>query len=351
MSNWPLYFASGVGFNGFLPSAFVDSVDEFLTKVPNWMDGSDHTASGQVKLRGAGLRVYDNFQADDATITITSGKSLAAVSGSTFVVGGTFTVGTSAVMVVNTQGTFTQANSNTPAIVATGNGTAEGATITGGPTGRGATLQAGGGNTVGARCIGAGIGVGVSGTGGAAGAGGEFVAGGGNTAGVLCLGTGSGAGASLTGGTTGVGVIATPGTASTAPVPQCAGQFAGFIEITAVDPAAVVVPPAGKHVIYGLSVCKAYCSVDVVTGGPIVKNDEHNIFSVTEIALGNYQVTFLQVMASADYTVTLSTNFAGRGASWNSKTASGFRFTVYDTAPVAATGAATTVDFQVFGRR
>jgi len=341
MANWIL--KGPYAFKEKLPSADVNDMDTYLTKVPNWVDGSDHTASTQVILRGAGLYVIGAFKADSAEVIIPSGKSFTSASGSTFTVNtlGTFSKGVS----------ITHSTANSVALVATGNGTAEGATITGGATGRGASIQAGGGNSIGAYCTGAGTGPGVSALGGAGGKGGEFVAGGSNAVGVTATGAGSGAGATVTGGTTGVGIVATPGTASVAAIPQCAGQFAGFVEITADDPSAGVTPPASRHVIYGLSVCKAYCSVQVGTGGPYTKLDEHNIQSVTDLGVGNYQVLFLQPMPTTAYVVVLSTNFAGRGVISHTKTQNGFGITVYDTTTGLASSTVVTVDLLVFGRR
>jgi hypothetical protein len=173
-----------------------------------------------------------------------------------------------------------------------------------------------------------------------------------NAAAVTATGNGSGAGAALTGGPTAPGLTAAPGTASTAAVPQCGGEFAGFVEITAADPSQGVAPPAGRSVFYGLSGCKAYCTVLVAPGaGPYALADDHNIDVVDEVATGIYSVTFLEPMASAAYSVVFSTSFAGRGVSWSNKTANGFRFTVFDTVTQAAIGTALTVDFQVFGRR
>jgi hypothetical protein len=276
--------------------------------------------------------------------------------------------------------------SNANALEATGNGTGEGAVITGGATGRGASIQAGGGNNIGAYCAGAGTGPGVSALGGATGRGGEFLAGGGNTAGLLATGTGTGPGGILTGGptgngatcaaggsgnghgvvatatgtgsgivatggATGPGITASPGTASSAAVPQCAGKFAGYIEITADDPAAGVIPP-DAHVFYGLSGCKAYVTVEVDgASGPYSKDDEHNVGVVDDVATGVYSVDFGRDMASAAYTVSWGCDVLGVGVAIHNKTAGGFQFTTYDTNTKAAVAVTAVVDLQVFGRR
>jgi hypothetical protein len=81
MANWVL--VGPFAHKAILPSDFVNDVDTFLTKVPNWEDGSDHTAANPVILRGALFHVMGEFEADDADITITTGKALTAEAGST----------------------------------------------------------------------------------------------------------------------------------------------------------------------------------------------------------------------------------------------------------------------------
>lgn len=93
MSNYGLQWAGGVPHKSKLPSAKIEVIDVYLTKVPNWSDGSDHTTAGQVILRGEGLYVVHKFRADDAQVTITSGKTFTTNSGSTTTLNGAGTIG------------------------------------------------------------------------------------------------------------------------------------------------------------------------------------------------------------------------------------------------------------------
>lgn len=329
MANWSLQ--GPFPYKSVVPSNWATDLDEYLTKVPNWIDGSDHTAASQVILRGAGLYVVGAFRADDAQVTISSGKSFIAASGATFTVQtlGTFTKGLA----------VTQGTSNTNGITAAGNGTGIGISATGGANARGGEFQAGGGNNLGVYAVGSGTGAGISAVGGSSGSGAEIIAGGGNAVGMRVEGAGSG-----------VGAVVAPGTPSLAAIPQCAVQLSGYIEITADDPVQGVVPP-DAHVAYGLSFPKAYCSVEVGTVGPYVREDSHNIAVVDDVALGNYSVTFLRAMAVDTYVVVATSNFAGMGIACHTKTTNGFRFTVYDTSTNAASATVVTVDLVVFGRR
>lgn len=278
-----------------------------------------------------------------------------------------------------------QGTSNTNALEADGNGTGSGAVFTGGSNGKGAEIQAGGGNNIGAYCVGAGTGPGVSALGGASGSGVVALAGGGNKYGVDATGAGTGAGVyaiggatgngailnagggnangaaatgagtgsgiTCTGGTTGPGITATPGTASTAAVPQKAGAFAGYIEITADEPAQGV-SPAANFPIYGPNIAKACCSVEVDGfSGPYTKQFAFNVNVVDDVATGVYSVTFQRALKDANYSVTFGTDTIGLNAACTSRTASGFEFTVYDTNTKLASASAVAVDFQVFGLR
>jgi hypothetical protein len=246
---------------------------------------------------------------------------------------------------------ITVSSSNQPALDATGNGSAPGVNAMGGATGAGGNFEAGGGNSPGTISTGAGTGAGVQGAGGASGAGGSFTAGGGNAFGLGSTGAGSGAGVVCVGGTTGPGILATPGTAHSSLAPQCAGQFDGFIEIIGDDPAQGVIPGPG-HIFYGLSGCKAYCTVAVDgISGPYSKADAHNVSVVDDVATGIYEVTFQRAMLSAFYTVTWSCAALGVGVAIHTKTTGGFRFTTYDTSTKLAVLAVAVVDLQVFGRR
>lgn len=86
MANWSL--VGPFPYKSKVPSDWANDLDTYLTKVPNWMDGSDHTTSGSVILRGGQLYVVDDFRADSARITITTGKSLTVNSGGAVVFGG-----------------------------------------------------------------------------------------------------------------------------------------------------------------------------------------------------------------------------------------------------------------------
>jgi hypothetical protein len=99
MANYTIQWAGGVPYKSKLPSAKVEVIDVFLAKVPNFVDGSSHSAAAQVILGGAGMWITGAFQADDADVTITSGKrvrvlsggQLTTASGSTATYGGTST--------------------------------------------------------------------------------------------------------------------------------------------------------------------------------------------------------------------------------------------------------------------
>lgn len=69
MANWTLLRALGFALKSRLYSAEMEDVDTFLTKVPNFAEGSDHSSSAPVKLGGSGLWLYGPFRSDDvATI-------------------------------------------------------------------------------------------------------------------------------------------------------------------------------------------------------------------------------------------------------------------------------------------
>lgn len=172
-----------------------------------------------------------------------------------------------------------------------------------------------------------------------------------NTSAITATGNGIGSGIDCTGGALGPGMIANAGTPSTAAVPQCASKHNGFIEITAADPSQGVAPPALRHVIYGHTVAKAYCTVEVGTGGPYTKQDAFNIAVVDDVGTGNYSVTFITPMPTADYVIVLSTNVVGRGVTWFNRTTTGFRISVWDTLTQLPVATVVTVDLVVFGRR
>lgn len=69
MANWTLLRALGFALKSRLYSFEMEDVDTFLTKVPNFAEGSDHSSSAPVKLGGSGLWLYGPFRSDDvATI-------------------------------------------------------------------------------------------------------------------------------------------------------------------------------------------------------------------------------------------------------------------------------------------
>ena len=81
MANYTIQLPWGVPYKSKLPSAKIEVIDVYLSKVPNFVDGSTHTAAAQVILGGAGMWVTGAFQADSADITITNGKALDVLSG------------------------------------------------------------------------------------------------------------------------------------------------------------------------------------------------------------------------------------------------------------------------------
>jgi hypothetical protein len=88
MANYVLQWASGVPYLSILPSEKVENIDEFLTKVPNFQEGSAHITSGTVSIDGGASLVFwvkGGFRADSALITVPSAKSITFKSGSDFI--------------------------------------------------------------------------------------------------------------------------------------------------------------------------------------------------------------------------------------------------------------------------
>jgi hypothetical protein len=263
-----------------------------------------------------------------------------------------------------------QATVNGNALEATGNGTGEGAVITGGATGRGASIQAGGGNNIGAYCVGAGTGPGVSAlggatgsgvvavagggnnygvdatgtgtasgvtaTGGATGNGGIFAAGGGNANGIASTGAGTGSGVTCTGGTTGPGLTATPGTAQTNTAPTCAARFAGYIQLTGTDPNAGV-DPGANNVLHAANIIKAWCTLD----SSYAIRASYNVDTITTVLGDIKKLTFKRAMADNTYGVKIhvhgTTVMSGSHNGLANKNAGDFQFVLYRT-DTGATG-------------
>jgi hypothetical protein len=352
MANWNLY--GPLASKEILSSALINDIDAFLTKVPNFMDGSDHTTVAPVKLRGefdiigGKLDVTGAAGATAASIAGGTGNSIALYAAGSGTMPGISALGGATA----SGGVFVAGGGNKYGVEASGTNAGAGILATGGPTGNGGTFTAGlAGNGHGISATGTGTGAGVSGTGGVGGVGGVFVSGGTGAVGLTATGHTTGAGAAVTGGASAPGLIATPGTPSTAASPQCASKHAGFIEITSDDPVLGFAPPAARHTIYGLSVAKAWCNA-LVGGGPAPTiNDEFNIQSITDVSTGIYEVTFTTSMPSTTYVVIPSLNILGRGITWGSKAPGTFRLTVFDTTTGAVVGLATLIDFVVYGRR
>lgn len=126
--NYTLQWLSGVPYLSALPSANIQVIDEYLTKVPNFAEGSAHLTSGTVSLDGGASLVFwvkGGFRADSAlitipvakSITIQSGGSLVADSGSTLSIAGStsvtgdvdFSIGTTSFLVGSSCEVFSDA--------------------------------------------------------------------------------------------------------------------------------------------------------------------------------------------------------------------------------------------------
>lgn len=171
-----------------------------------------------------------------------------------------------------------------------------------------------------------------------------------NTAAITATGNGTGAGANLTGGATAPGVVAVNGTAQTNTAPTCAGQFAGYVQLTGTTPNQGV-DPGANNVLHKSNICHARCTVQVGPGGPYTPDSSYNIDTVTDVGTGIYQVTMKRQLANNKYTAIASCNDWNYDARVTSKGVLVVTVSVVDALTRVLDGATVTLELLVFGEQ